>query len=342
MSSLFTISSAAGPSQTTLQALSEYCSSSDSPEPSFLPSESSYSLVSDTTPISPPTQSAPELPDIIAQSSRFQATDVREKMLKALKGSARSGFTRSAQMGRSVRGERSATLASTRAIYEGLPPSPSDFFFDDTALLETSTPVRFGHGLGLLVPSSSTNELRPLSLFASLRASSSHGVETHVQPDVLSSRLSLLSPPLTPRSLATPPRAVTASAPSSRYVGLGYGLPSDLQSGSGGRFSLSGFTLSSGARSISQLLGSIVASPSLSYSHSLLHGTMPSLTRLASDTTNMGAIARLRAGAASFVHARLRRFSGALGTEPATDVLNDSSRGLKRVLVLVGRIVGRK
>jgi hypothetical protein len=94
--SAFSLSTAAGPSTATLKALSEYCASSDSPNSSFSHSESFLSYV---TPVSSP-KVVPELPDIIVQSDRFQSTSVQEKMVKALKFSTGSGFTRRAPTSR--------------------------------------------------------------------------------------------------------------------------------------------------------------------------------------------------------------------------------------------------
>ncbi|KAJ6589457.1 hypothetical protein B0H19DRAFT_1303697 [Mycena capillaripes] len=79
--SILSFSSTAGPSPTTLRALSDYCASSDSSDDSFSHTDSSYSFHSDVAPVSSP-KVFPELPDIIVQSDRFQSTSVQQKMLK--------------------------------------------------------------------------------------------------------------------------------------------------------------------------------------------------------------------------------------------------------------------
>ncbi|KAJ7469695.1 hypothetical protein FB451DRAFT_1400519 [Mycena latifolia] len=270
--SFLSFSSAAGPSATILHDLSEYCASSDSPTSSLVHSDSSFSFISLTSPVSPP-KSAPELPDILAQSDRFQSTSVKEKMLKALKFSTGSGFTRPAPSRRACARDRVDSLASI----QGLPPSASDSFFKAASHGDNSTPPAIG--LGILVPSSSTNELRHLCPFALRRPSPTPGIETSPDP-----RPSNVSP--SPVVRTRPPAAA-----STRYGGLGHGLPSHMHIPSP-RFA-SGFTIST-VRSISQLL-SIV--PSGSYPHTLLN-QMPTLTRFpridASPNTT-GMLARLRA-----------------------------------------------
>ncbi|KAF7334636.1 hypothetical protein MVEN_02294000 [Mycena venus] len=208
--SLSSLSSAAGPSSTTLQALSEYCASSDSPEsPSRTATPATPSFLNLRCPLSPKLQRRffQSSPAIIVQSDRFQSAGVQEKMLKALRFSAGSGFTRPASPS-SSRSRRDRAV-STQAIYEGLPPSPSDCFFNDTSLLDNSTPKHIG--LGILVPSSSTStsDLRLLSPLASRSASPTPGA---VSPaDRLSSRL-LLSP--TPPSSNSPITTPSSSSPS--------------------------------------------------------------------------------------------------------------------------------
>ncbi|KAJ7659189.1 hypothetical protein DFH06DRAFT_1406234 [Mycena polygramma] len=248
--SLLFLPSAAGPSSTTLQALSDYCASSDS---SFSEdTDSSYSFLADAAP-APSPKLVPELPDIIAQADRFQSTSVQEKMLKALKFSTGSGFTRQAPSTRRNR------AVSTKAIYEGFPPSPSDCFFNDASFVESSTPAHVG--LGLLVPSSSSNELRLLGLPDSRCASPTPGAGAHTPADTLSSRLRLSSPTRTLHKAATPPRAAPAlktrssdgAVTSSQYAGLGLGFPSQFSSTSASSRFMSGFTISS-VRSLSTAL----------------------------------------------------------------------------------------
>ncbi|KAJ7128698.1 hypothetical protein C8R44DRAFT_733023 [Mycena epipterygia] len=361
--------SAAGPSATTIEALSEYCASSDSPSSSFAHSDSSYSFISLTPPSSfESPKLVPELPDIIAQSSRFHEMSVQEKMLKALKFSTGSGFTRPVPTSSSCGRDRSGSVASTQAIYKGLPPSPSDCFFDDTSFVHTSTPARIG--LGLLVPSTTTNELRLLSPLSFRSASPTPGVEA--PNDTISSRL-LLSPPAMIRTYR--PQPVTSSRTeyvssaeqpasegsdrASQYAGLGHGLPSHMNTMA--TSFASGFTISS-ARSISHLLGIV---PSSSYSYALLQG-MPSLARCPKPkmpkpdsaevyttqtrTGTSGALGRLRVGAANLVQGALRRVSTFRVTTRSTEMLRvefseqaqGESRGLKRVVAAVGRFVLRR
>ncbi|KAJ7469711.1 hypothetical protein FB451DRAFT_1176945 [Mycena latifolia] len=268
--SCLSLSSAAGPSATTFHDLSEYCASSDSPTSYLMHSDSSFSFISLTSPVSP-SKSVPELPDVLTQSDRFQSTSVKEKMLKALKFSTGSGFTRPAPS-RACARDRVDSLASI----QGLPPSASDSFFKAASHGDNSTPPAIG--LGILVPSSSTNELRHLCPFALRRPSPTPGIETSPNP-----RPSNVSP--SPVVRTRPPAAA-----STRYGGLGHGLPSHMHIPSP-RFA-SGFTIST-VRSISQLL-SIV--PSGSYPHTLLN-QMPTLTRcprIDAPTNATGLLARLR------------------------------------------------
>ncbi|KAJ7364683.1 hypothetical protein DFH08DRAFT_1073294 [Mycena albidolilacea] len=309
MSLLLSLSSAAGPSSTTLQALSEYCASADSPsDPLFSDSESSYSFISEFTP-APPPNAIPQLVKIIAQSPRFQSASVQNKMLTALRGSTRSGFTRPAPS----RSSRRNRAVSTQAIYEGLPQSPSDHFFNDASLLETSTPLHIG--LGLLVPSSSTSsDMRLLSPLASRSLSPTRGGGDALV-DRLPSRLLLSSPNqksrtphATPSHRTPPPPPSNDRLPTSRYTDLGLGLPSNMKDDTAANNRLqTGFTISSISRVWSMI-------PSGSYTRELFNG-LPELTRCSrfepavTPEPKIGPLARLREGATSFVRERLRRVS---------------------------------
>ncbi|KAJ7176216.1 hypothetical protein C8R43DRAFT_1230390 [Mycena crocata] len=274
-----TISRTAGTSAVTLQALSEYCASTDSPTLSSFGSDSSYSFLDSETPkiVSPPAALQPALPDILASSSRFQSASVQEKMLKALKASTGSGFTRAvvapSSNASSSAKDRATRLASTQAIFEGLPPSPSDSFFSDTSLISSDTSLfsdaslveasSATHiGLGLLVPSSFTNELRLLSPLSMRRPSpiiapkpkrpilykspAPQMVRVHcaVPREVPAS--SSLKPPHAPQvsAPASTPR-VPSSSTVSRYVGLGHGLPTHMRATASPRF-ISGLSAISG------------------------------------------------------------------------------------------------
>ncbi|KAJ7659207.1 hypothetical protein DFH06DRAFT_1406267 [Mycena polygramma] len=345
--SLLSLPSAAGPSSTTLRALSDYCASSDS---SFSDSESSYSFLADVA-LLPSPKLVPELPEIIAQADRFQSTSVQEKMLKALKFSTGSGFTRQAPSTRRNR------AVSTQAIYEGLPPSPSDCFFNDASFVGSSTPVHVG--LGLLVPSSSSNELRLLGLPELRCASPTPGANTPA--DTLSSRLRL-SPPRTPHKAATTPHATPAlktrssdgAVPSSQYAGLGLGFPSQFSSNRASSRFMSGFTISS-MRSLSTALSIFSSS---SYPNALF-SELPRLTRhprveLDAPTQQFGPLARLRAGAATFVREGLRRVSSIHVPTPNVPVLRGNIAegsptatqgggfGVKRALAAVARFIARR
>ncbi|KAJ6518161.1 hypothetical protein C8R47DRAFT_1062697 [Mycena vitilis] len=345
--SLLSLPSVAGPSPTTLQALSDYCASSDS---SFSDTDSNYSFLADVAPLPSP-KLVPELPDIIAQADRFQSTAVQEKMLKALKSSTGSGFTRQAP---STRRNREV---STQAIFEGFPPSPSDCFFNDASFVQSSTPVHIG--LGLLVPSSSSNELRLLGFPDSRCASPTPGANTPA--DTLSSRLRL-SPPRTPHKAAIAPRAAPAlktrssdgTVPSSQYAGIGLGLPSRFSSNSTSSRFMSGFTISS-IRSLSTALSIFSSS---SYPNALF-SELPRLTRHTGVEPNalapqIGPLARLRAGAANFVREGLRKASSIHVATPTVAVFRGSIAdgtatatqgggfGLKRALGAVARFITRR
>ncbi|KAJ6532892.1 hypothetical protein DFH09DRAFT_1284521 [Mycena vulgaris] len=312
------LSSAAGQSATTLQALSEYCASSDSPNSSFAQSDSSYSFTADI-PLSSSPESVPELADVLMESDRFQSTHLQEKMLKALKYSTGSGFTRPAPSTSSRRRDRVVSSLSTQGMYEGLPPSPSDCFFNDTSLAETSTPLRVG--LGLLAPSATSNEPRLLSPLPSgcvTPEPSTNGFDpagaVHTPPR---------GQPVQPSEQPTS----AESTPSSRYRGLGNGLPSYTTTMTSAHL-VSGFTISS-TRSISQLLGVV---PSASSSYALLNG-MPSLAR----RPQIKPPRTLRLGTTNLVQTILRKIS-AFDATPRQDARN----GMKKLLAAVGRFLIRR
>ncbi|KAJ6479571.1 hypothetical protein C8R45DRAFT_1005506 [Mycena sanguinolenta] len=310
--SLLSSSSAAGPSSATLEALSDYCASSDSPSPkSFSHSDCTYSSNPESVPSS---NAVPQLPDIIVQSDRFQSASVQEKMLNALRFSTGSGFTRSEAS--SSRSSRRNRAVSTQAIYEGLPASPSDCFFNDASILENSTPIQYG--LGIFVRSSSTSDvclLSPLATRSTSPALANVGSADRPLPRwLLSPRQSSLPTP----SRSAPRRQSNARVSTSQYANLGLGLPSErkVSTASTPRFG-SRFSLSSISRAFSIV-------PSASYAQTLFNG-LPRLTRCSPfdpdsvSPPHIGPFARLRSGAANFVRERLRnvssmRVAGAGGT----------------------------
>ncbi|KAJ7076590.1 hypothetical protein B0H15DRAFT_863801 [Mycena belliarum] len=198
--SFLPLSSTAGPSDRILHDLSEYCAS-ETDSPAFSSCGSTYSFVSLTTPTMASPKAAPEIPDIIVQADRFQERAVKEKMLKALRVSTGSGFTRPAPASR----DRASSLASI----QGLPPSASDSFFGSP--FETSTPLPIG--LGIFVPSG-LNKLQALCPLASPHSSPMHAIDLPTDGE---------SPSLlwSPSPTASPP----APIPAARYTGLGRGLP---------------------------------------------------------------------------------------------------------------------
>ncbi|KAJ6518140.1 hypothetical protein C8R47DRAFT_1232177 [Mycena vitilis] len=221
--SLLSLPSTAGPSPTTLQALSDYCASSDS---SFSDTDSSYSFLADA-PNVPSPKLVSELPEIIVQADQFQSTSVQEKMLKASTSSARSGFTRQAP---STRRNREVSTQKSHwcymAIFEGFPPSPSDCFFNDGYFVQSSTPVHIGLGKLRLSPPRTP-----------------HKAAT------------------TPRAApATKTRSSDGAVPSSQYAGIGLGLPSRFSSNSASSRFMSGFTISS-VRSLSTALSIFSSTP---------------------------------------------------------------------------------
>ncbi|KAJ7894811.1 hypothetical protein B0H13DRAFT_2339098 [Mycena leptocephala] len=301
--SAFSLSTAAGPSTATLKALSEYCASSDSPNSSFSHSESFLSYV---TPVSSP-KVVPELPDIIVQSDRFQSTSVQEKMVKALKFSTGSGFTR-----RAPTSSGRDRAVSTQAIYEGLPRLryPGTYrSWDFSSMFEHK---RVASVITTCLALRITNTRRGRSC--------GHTIIQIATVDPTSS----CSPP------ATPPAAAPASetlhsddrvSSSQRYAGLGHGLPSHMNDSTASSRFTSTFTLYS-VRSISTVLSMV---PSGSYPHALLN-RLPILARcsrfeqdVATQNAGTGPFARLRAGAVSFVRERLRKVSAvAVGPSPAS------------------------
>ncbi|KAJ6629815.1 hypothetical protein B0H10DRAFT_1939453 [Mycena sp. CBHHK59/15] len=304
--SLFSLSSTAGPSETTLQALSEYCSSSDSPTSGlgFDSDSDSLSIVSSNAhPVSSVSfpNLVPELPQIIMQSSRFRSASVQEKMLKALKSTTGSGFTRQAPTEDPI-----ASLGSTQAICDGVCGSISEYpVFDVESVIQSSTPTRIG--LGLFVPSETS-----ASFFIPACAPISSLSTTTGITDTLSTRL-MLSPPLTPTpderghlempSNADPAQSLTEGNSSSiKYAGLGHGLPSHMRSVG----VASGFTIPS-IRSISQLLGVI---PSSSFA---VLNAMPALTRCSriepTGFQPQKALNRLRNRARDFIRMTLHKLS---------------------------------
>ncbi|KAJ6546205.1 hypothetical protein DFH09DRAFT_1281948 [Mycena vulgaris] len=290
--------SAAGPSATTLRALSEYCASCDSPaSESFAHSDSTYSVIHLTPPVSLQ-KSDPDIPHIILESDRFQSASVQEKMLKALKPSTGSGFTRTAPSQR----DRADRLAST----QGLPPSVSDSYFDDVSPFDASPPVRMG--LGLLIPTGSTNELRPLCPLASRQTSPTRGFGFDTPMNCLSPELLSPSP-------------VVRTGSSAGYAGLGHGLPSHM-SPTSPRLA-SGFTITS-PRSISQLYGTVPSPGSIPYG---LLSRMSSLTRASQIEQQAKFLSRLKA-------------SPSLRPRPV--VQGRGTRILKRAWVTLVRLVSSK
>ncbi|KAJ7016099.1 hypothetical protein C8F04DRAFT_1350208 [Mycena alexandri] len=360
--SLLSLSSAAGPSATTLAALSEYCSSSDSPSSSFSQSQARYSFVSDVVPLS--SQAVPELAGIIAQSSRFQPASVQEKMVKALRVPMDSGFTRAAPSnGRKNRAASTQVLLIPLAIYGGFPPSSSDCFFNDASLVGISTPAHIG--LGILLPSSSSNDLHLVSPLAARRTSST-GMDGPSE-DISASRLLLSpivgpsrSPPATPRHTTTYVTTQSAAsdvktASSSRYAGLGHGIPSHLNSSTTADNSklTSGFTVGS-VRRISQFLGIDLFA---SYPTAILPRVARRITagfELKTLTEQRGPLGRLGMGAVNFLREHLRRASSvreATQTAPVfradiaargLQAAQDKGLILKRTLAAVARFVTRK
>ncbi|KAJ7759563.1 hypothetical protein B0H16DRAFT_1720354 [Mycena metata] len=374
--SLLSLSSAAGPSATTLAALSEYCSSSDSPNSDPFPqSQSSDSFNSDVVPFASPNP-VPELADVIVQSSRFQSASVQEKMLKALRASTSSGFTREAPSK-----SRKNRAISTQAIYEGFPPSPSDCFFNDASLVEVSTPAHIG--LGILFPSSSSNDSHLASPLAARRTAPIPGLDG-LPEDILASRL-LLSPIAGPSRSppATPPRYATAyvsaqnaastahtAASSSRYAGLGHGLPSHLNTSTtahNSRTTSRSITLAT-VRRISQFVG-VGIDLFASYPTAILprvarritaghrfEGDSSTLTETAAAPAQRGPLGWLGVGAVNFLREHLpfgasSSIREATSTSPVfrADVAargfraaHDEGLVLKRALATVGRFLSRK
>ncbi|KAJ7149563.1 hypothetical protein C8R46DRAFT_1043992 [Mycena filopes] len=353
--SLQSLSSAAGPSATTLAAMAEYCASADSPSSSFAESESCYSFVSDEVVAQSP-KPVPELPPIITHAERFQMASVQEKIMKALRVSTGSGFTRAAPA-RAKRNRVVSTQAGRahhiQAIYEGFPPSPSDCFFNDASLVESSTPVHFG--LGLLLPSSSSNDFHLASPLAGRRTSPTPRVEGPA--DILPSRL-MLSP--TPHSATPTPTQQHTATPQFamqtpvRYAGLGHGFPARLDRSTTPAPN-SAVVLTS-MRRISQFLGVDLA---LSYPGAILTAARRFSTSFKHDapgpTTSVSQKKGPLGRAATFLREHLRKVSSvvreatpigpifrgdiaARGLEAA----QDEGLILKRTLASVARFLTRK
>ncbi|KAK7018338.1 hypothetical protein R3P38DRAFT_3320119 [Favolaschia claudopus] len=344
--SLLSLSTAAGPSTastTTLQALSDYCnSSSESPDSPSAP-DSDYSSSSHPSESaaqnSPRSNSIPELPIIIAQSDRFQTAEVQDKMMKALRYSTGSGFTRSLAPPVNRQRDRAASM---QAMYDGLPPSPSeDFFFNDTSL-QSSTPARVG--LGILVPSRSAHNVCLLSPSPNiLNCFSSPAGDPRPHPQRPMSSQSAPASPTQPRHAL------------SRYTpNIGLGRPSEP------RVLVLDDNISNDnqLRNTSQVLSFSSLSTRIwslggytSYSLLKLRIPLAPLTRRCSDTQEVeapkGPIARLRAGAVSFVRDRLRSVSAQVyaGHGSSDEVQAKKSSMLRRTfgsLVTVARFLSRR
>ncbi|KAJ7641095.1 hypothetical protein FB45DRAFT_1053702 [Roridomyces roridus] len=192
------------------------CPTPEPRSPCLLPSVSGYSFidVSETRPGMPPPD--PSIPDIILQSSRFAS--IQNKIKKALKVPANSGFTKTVPPVAQEQEERgggnqsrgvSVDSVSIRAIYEGLPVSPSDSCFSNSNVSHVQMSPTPLAGLGLLLPVPGTTELRCLSL-----------LQRSISP------IRLLE------SVEVPPLAEPLPGSASRYTryaGLGHGLPSHMR-----------------------------------------------------------------------------------------------------------------
>ncbi|KAJ7149595.1 hypothetical protein C8R46DRAFT_1230274 [Mycena filopes] len=345
--SLQSLSGAAGPSATTLAAMAEYCASSDSPSSSFAESESCYSFVSDELVAQSP-KAVPELPPIITHAERFQTASVQEKIMKALRVSTGSGFTRAAPARASIN-----RAVSTQAIYEGFPPSPSDCFFNDASLVESSTPVHFG--LGLLLSSSSSKEFHLASPLAGRRTTPTPRVEGPV--DILSSRL-MLSP--TPHSTTPTPTQQHSTTPQVamqtpvRYAGLGHGFPARLDRST--TPAPNSAVVVASMRRISQFLGVDLA---ISYPGTILSAARRFTTSFKHDTPGPATSVSQSKGplgrAANFLRERLRKVSSVVreatptGTMFRADIAargleaaRDEGLILKRTLASVARFLTKK
>ncbi|KAJ7149665.1 hypothetical protein C8R46DRAFT_1358732 [Mycena filopes] len=190
---------------------------------------------------------------------------------------------------------------SNQAIFEGLPPSPSDTFFTSASSSEL--------GLGLILRSPSprgTTTLRTLlSPLACRRPSPTHGVPFYRIPPtklLLSATLMVRvtgagvvqqrqpeQPQLSPRSPPVAPAPAAKPKPDSRYAGLGHGLPSHMRGSN--RYAaadalraISGLTITS-CRAVSHVLQ---ASGSYARTAALLT-VMPALARCPQRCESVGA-----------------------------------------------------
>ncbi|KAJ7280580.1 hypothetical protein C8J57DRAFT_1299641 [Mycena rebaudengoi] len=263
--SFLSLSSAAGPSTTTLQALSDYCSSSDSPDLSFAPDDSdSYFIISHDTPsLVSATKLVPELPQILLHSSRFRSASVQKRIEKALKPSTGSGFTRQAPSAPvSATKDRSVSI---QGICEGRTGSNDRRrVVYEAPFVNDGLPIPIG--LGLLMPSTSGGFTR---YPAEDRDHEYQHIPIESAEDVLTSRL-LLSPSFapSPETNSSPRQSVQVVGSLTSYAALGRGFPSHMRSA---RLA-SGITIAS-TRAVSQVLNLV---PSGSFT--LLDG-LPSLQR---------------------------------------------------------------
>ncbi|KAJ7772181.1 hypothetical protein B0H16DRAFT_1768729 [Mycena metata] len=256
MSTHFSTSLAAGPSL-TFQPSIKCCAPTDTMSSAPLranPGDSSTAPLNSTRPVlnlTIPTQAS-----LSSTQMKAQDASTHNKAQDAIFSSS------------SPSSHRRNRDVSVQAIYEGLPPSPSDTFFTPQTI-----------GLGLVVRSPSTNKLVFISPLDLRRPSPTHGVPFHHLP---SDRI-LLSSTLMVRAtggVTIPPAQLNPKrqSPASRYAGLGHGLPSHMRGSAlaqslSNRFA-SGLTITS-LRSISALFDII---PSGSHSRALLNA-MPALAR---------------------------------------------------------------
>ncbi|KAJ7435779.1 hypothetical protein B0H11DRAFT_2112690, partial [Mycena galericulata] len=278
---------AAGPSASTLRDLSDYCASSDSPNSSFSHSGSGYSFISATRQASHP-MSVAQLPDVLLRSDRFQTTSIQDKIRKALKIPTKSNSE-----------QRAVSFASTAGIYDGLPPSPRSSLFslsdsdrsdsDSIEIITKAAPAPMG--LGLLIPSPQTNELRLLSPLELRRASPIREVKilrslarTSAPAMVRAQPLPAPRAPSSSSPASAPPRVsrpshvqeTTATRRAARYrnAGLGHGLPSHMRpvrASSNSNSNIRFTSIASSVRAVSHILSG-------AYPNALLNA-MPTLAR---------------------------------------------------------------
>ncbi|KAJ7729947.1 hypothetical protein B0H16DRAFT_1469818 [Mycena metata] len=308
-----------GPSATTLQALSEYCASADSPTASTFPhGTSNIPSLPNSHPISPPqstVKAGTRLPNILMQSSRFQSA--RNQILKALTlNSTRS--PNSTELDFSRRIHRTVSTPYLNSPSHGLPASPN---FRRSPLWDRN----FGCDVSTYSTNTSSRRITPLSPLV-LHPPSSPTMDVELTSDAL---------PTT----RTSPTSCMRAAPStgtSRYPGLGYGFPRPLRDVSrtpSRRFTSGRTGTSRRTRTISNVL-------SASYSHTILH-PVPGIKRYP-DMDSEGpahrpersVLGHLRV-AASLVR-RLAVNSRERGQK------RKAERVLKRVRGAVGRLLERK